>query len=953
MTKPAHVIFNAGTYTASVDLHVPRNVTLEFNAGAVLSLAAGKTATIDAPVVAPQAQIFGGAGKVVLTRMPTIPAEWFGARNDALMMQNCVTTAGSPVLSGCSVYLGPGFTAADVGKTALFHNYRTSAYPGISHAKIIGYTNASTVTLDTNATNSATAVIVYYGSDALPAAQAMLASKSGHYLFTKNAGNSIASSFGVSPDYIFSGALVVNSAPACYNGIWLDGSVPSGGWEGATMLVFPADSGGIKLGPNCFQAKVSNLDLKGLAGAYADNLGSATLFNTDLTADGPHGIVLAGGEPSVENVWVEQFAGHGIYLDGNGAVFGGVSQPDLWKLSNVGVENNRGYGIFVAGSDANAGVATMVNSRGNQLGGIYDYSVLGNTWISPSSHVDARATPFSRGTGITLTSCSVASNVMTCTTSAPHGFVKDQWIYSSGEADASFDTTCITTAIPSTTTYTCTSTHANGSTSGGTAAMASGADIFAKMAAIAGPTPIQFASFVGKGGVSTTTWVKPYCELLGESAPYFNGSALVLNGNCLGPTNTGGSTNYGGLGVQSGAMTAYVQSGFKVWQPNGSTAHFDIKTGQNNDSLAPGYHDTNAMQLRFLRYDDLTVYQLQASGGAQEAFSLRNTIHGSGISDAGGTWDYASATGLPIRFQRYAGGDVEFYCGGSTFCGQFLTSGVFKASTPDFSDASATRPIKAGTAAAAPVSCVANKDLYIKTDATAGQQLFLCNATGNGWNLVGDGSSGGGAVSSFNGRTGAVMPQATDYASLTETLSNKTLDAEATGNSITLPFYAQFAAAGCNNASASPLLDLPTANAPAASCLTGTNTQQGTLDFDDASAKSAQVSFLLPPDWTGAVDADLYWLVTSGGSANAVRWTLSTACSASGATYDTAFNAAQTITTNVGANNAVAVSSQAGITTTGCAPDNWLHIKIARDVTDTSTATARLVSVRFRFRRTM
>ena len=39
-----------------------------------------------------------------------------------------------------------------------------------------------------------------------------------------------------------------------------------------------------------------------------------------------------------------------------------------------------------------------------------------------------------------------------------------------------------------------------------------------------------------------------------------------------------------------------------------------------------------------------------------------------------------------------------------------------------------------------PTTCAANIEVYIDTDATpAGQQVFLCNSAGNGFNLIGDG----------------------------------------------------------------------------------------------------------------------------------------------------------------------------------------------------------------------
>jgi len=43
-----------------------------------------------------------------------------------------------------------------------------------------------------------------------------------------------------------------------------------------------------------------------------------------------------------------------------------------------------------------------------------------------------------------------------------------------------------------------------------------------------------------------------------------------------------------------------------------------------------------------------------------------------------------------------------------------------------------------------PATCTANKEIYVDTDATpAGQQVYLCNSAGTGWNLIGDGGAGG------------------------------------------------------------------------------------------------------------------------------------------------------------------------------------------------------------------
>jgi len=89
---------------------------------------------------------------------------------------------------------------------------------------------------------------------------------------------------------------------------------------------------------------------------------------------------------------------------------------------------------------------------------------------------------------------------------------------------------------------------------------------------------------------------------------------------------------------------------------------------------------------------------------------------------------------------------------------------TFTAGTQDFSGAGATLPVRALLSAAAPASCVASKELLVMTDATPGQQLFICNAAGNGWVLVGFPTTGVGAgVTGFNTRTGSVVSQPGDY----------------------------------------------------------------------------------------------------------------------------------------------------------------------------------------------
>jgi len=180
-----------------------------------------------------------------------------------------------------------------------------------------------------------------------------------------------------------------------------------------------------------------------------------------------------------------------------------------------------------------------------------------------------------------------------------------------------------------------------------------------------------------------------------------------------------------------------------------------------------------------------------------------------------------------------------------------------------------------------------------------------------------------------------------------QTLTNKTLDAEGTGNVITIPKRLWFPAAGCNNATAGSVWDLPTSNPAVAACKTGTNTQMGVLDFADGSNLSAQLTYKLPSTWTGTVDATIKWL-TSATTGNVV-WQLATICVADAETDDPAFNTASTVTdaakgTTLQTNDA----AMTGVTVTGCAAGELMHIKLFRDsahASDTVAATARLIGV--------
>jgi hypothetical protein len=211
------------------------------------------------------------------------------------------------------------------------------------------------------------------------------------------------------------------------------------------------------------------------------------------------------------------------------------------------------------------------------------------------------------------------------------------------------------------------------------------------------------------------------------------------------------------------------------------------------------------------------------------------------------------------------------------------------------------------------------------------------------------------SVLSVNGKTGVVSLASTDlsdtanivFPSSTHTLTNKTYNAESTGNVLTVPFKQYSQAAGCESTNPYTMLDVPASNYPSPVCLTGTNIQKGGLRFTNAGNQTAQLTFYVPSDQTGTYD---YRLMTLPATTVASTWQLSYACAAAGATDDAAFTAYTAITITATGANYFTVGSQTG--QTGCSAGKMMHLKIARTDT-TGPATIDLLGFEVTLRRAM
>jgi hypothetical protein len=197
--------------------------------------------------------------------------------------------------------------------------------------------------------------------------------------------------------------------------------------------------------------------------------------------------------------------------------------------------------------------------------------------------------------------------------------------------------------------------------------------------------------------------------------------------------------------------------------------------------------------------------------------------------------------------------------------------------------------------------------------------------------------------------SGTVTPSSTD------TFTNKTLDAEGTGNVLTIPFVLTYVVGICQDDVATLGLSTPTSNAATAACVTGTNTQLAVAEFADSATSAVQGHLSLPSDWTGALDVRGKWRTPA--TSGSVVWQVATICVADAETTDPAFNTAST-TTEAAKGTTLQLNDFAltGVTATGCAAGEELYWRFFRDAShgsDDLAATAQLVSLTWTLRRAL
>jgi hypothetical protein len=501
----------------------------------------------------------------------------------------------------------------------------------------------------------------------------------------------------------------------------LVGESPSRWPAGSVQIKFPRDlSGpGIWVPATVSSGYIGNLLLNGQKCWISTDL--ATFDDTaSLTGVGADGVLLTGPEPSVYGVTTYCFGRHGFAVLGDNAEGETpMGQPDFWSIQNSFAYGNRGYGLYINGGDSNAGESIALKTTGNQLGGIYDHSLLGNTHISPSSHMDSR-NPVSAGPERPITTISAENGLCKLTLQSDNRELttKETWVTVSGTSGGQgFDGT-YRLGVPKpgspSLSYRCNAS--GGPAKGGTVAKASSSEVYAAYHAKEIPT----GSYLGRGGSSISVWINPYCEL-NSNAPNFGTASIVIGRGC--EENVIGDRTWIGWKPGPGwSSTMRVGEGLVLDNASDAVNWLTLRAGRTKDQNK-GIHFAGPQN---------DYWDLGQSGDS--SFFIRDVQSKGFFSislNKGSSTDISAPNDSAVRLGRGSNGGVQFFGGTSQVAdidgaGKSTFSRVCLSAQTCWSSGKGTPPA---------TECARGKggSLYTRTDGTPTTTLYVCDGSTGTW----------------------------------------------------------------------------------------------------------------------------------------------------------------------------------------------------------------------------
>jgi hypothetical protein len=506
------------------------------------------------------------------------------------------------------------------------------------------------------------------------------------------------------------------------NGQALIGTSPSRWPGGAVQIKFsPSITGpGIWVPTDVYSAYVGNLFLNGQRCWNSTDL-STFDEPKSITGVGPDGILLTGGEPSVEGVTAYCFGRHGFAVLGDNQEGEATpGEPDFWSIRNSFAYANRGYGLYITGGDSNAGESIALKTTGNQLGGIFDDSRLGNTHISPASHMDNR-NPVPAGAAQPIANISVTNGICSLTTKGPliGGSDRDNtWITIGGTPGGAFDGTYRVSAVNSVAhalRYACSSS--SGSAVEGNVHKASSTDVYLAYNAAG----IKTGAYLGRGGVSVSVWINPYCEL-NSNAPNFSPTSIVIGRGC--EVNVTGDRTWTSW-IPGPGWSSTIRSGQGLALDNASDTMnwLTIRAGRTKE------------QYKGIRFSGIGQKDYWDLGQYNDSYFFIRDAQNKGFYtitlNRGGSTEISAPNNAAVRLGRGSNGGVQFFGGATevanidsagkgTFSGVCLSAGICWNSGKD---------------APAAGSCTRGKggSLYTRTDGGPATTLYVCDGSTGAW----------------------------------------------------------------------------------------------------------------------------------------------------------------------------------------------------------------------------
>ena len=182
-------------------------------------------------------------------------------------------------------------------------------------------------------------------------------------------------------------------------------------------------------------------------------------------------------------------------------------------------------------------------------------------------------------------------------------------------------------------------------------------------------------------------------------------------------------------------------------------------------------------------------------------------------------------------------------------------------------------------------------------------------------------------VMTFPGASGTVLT-----ADSTATMTNKTYDAEGTGNLLTLPMWTMWPLAVCQGATATLGMSHKASLAPTAACM-GTEVKVGIVTFPDSDGEfELQGNLPLAPDFTGTLDVRGKWrtAATSGDIVIQLQWVCVGDAEVTSDTWSAASTTTETAKGTTLQWNDWAIT---GVSITGCAAGEDLAFRVFRQRT--------------------